>query len=364
MPRPRRTSVVLAVVGALVLLSGVGVVVAVERLEGNVRRTDVFGSLDPSARPSAASTEGLTILVLGSDDREDDPIGRSIADPEGGYHDSGKRADTTLLVRLPADRSRAWVVSVPRDSWVLLPPCTTETGEQLPEREGQFGLAFREGGLPCTVRAVEALTDVRVDHTVVVDFTGFVDMVSALDGVPVCLDEPFRPREVDLRLDAGRHVLRDRAALEYVRARYGVDDGSDLARIERQKSFMSSMVQRARSRDLVLRPDKLLRFASAATRSLEVDEDLDVRGVALSVRGIEPQDVLFTTVPLDPDPGPRFEPGGALAGRVKWDDAAAAQLFADLERDRFPQPPAPATSAAPSPGATGPVSTAADRPCA
>jgi LCP family protein required for cell wall assembly len=342
-PHRSRRRVALVVGGALlgvVALAGASLALVVRDLESNVEREQVFDAIDERERPepepegTTRPSRPLDILVLGSDSR-DDEIGAEYQG-EGDENFEGQRADTTLVVRLNADRDAAWVVSIPRDSWIERPACTGPAGEKLPARSDLFANAFRDGGVSCVVRTVESLTGVRLEHTVVVDFSGFTEMVSALGGVPVCLDEPFRPNRVDLQLPPGRHVLQDRDALDFVRARYGVDDGTDLRRIERQKDFMASMLDRALSRQLLVRPDRLLRFLNAATSSLRVDEDLDLRDLALSLRGIEGERVLFSTVPLDPSPGPEFSEGGRLFGRVAWDQPAAAALFADLAADRLP----------------------------
>jgi LCP family protein required for cell wall assembly len=360
--------VVVGVLGLAVLVGGGALALTVRSLEGNVEREQVFGGLDEQERPDDEPTRSIDLLVLGSDSREDE-IGATL---DGADTVEGERADTTLLVRLTADRDAAWVVSIPRDSYVSMPACTGRDGEPIPAREEQFNFAYRDGGLPCAVRTVEALSGVRIDHTVVVDFTGFTEMVNALDGVPVCLDEPFRPRQVALELPAGRHVLRDFEALEFVRARYGLGDGTDIDRIERQKQFMASMFDRAMSRQLLVRPDRLVRFLDAATKSLRVDEDLDLRDLALSVRGIEGERVVFSTVPIDPDPGPEFAEGGRLFGRVALDQDAADALFTDLKNDRLPiggATPAPETTGPASPTAeptappSAPAATTAASPC-
>ena len=355
--RRRLVLVPLSVLLVLALAAVAAVLVVERRLQDNVARTDVFRGIDPSSRPASEPTTALDLLVLGSDTREG--VGEGY---QGTGEDvvEGERADTTLLVHIAAERDAAWVVSIPRDSWVALPACSGRDGTPLPAREGQINAAFEEGGLPCTVRAVESLTGVRIDHTAVVDFRGFRDMVTALGGVPVCLTEPFEPRKADVRLPAGRTVLDGAQALEYVRARY-VGDGSDLSRIDRQKAFMASMLDKALSRNLIARPDRLVRFLDAATQHLQVDESLDLRRLATSLRRIDPAAVTMSTVPLDPAPGPEYEPGGRLEGRVAWDAAAAGALFADLRADRLPRPASPATaspSTAGEPGASAGASAA------
>ena len=347
--RRRRVLVPLSVLLVLALAGAAALVVIERRLQGNVERTDVFEGIDPSSRPRSEPTTALDLLVLGSDSREG--VGAEFQGT-GDELTTGERADTTLLVHVAADREAAWIVSIPRDSWVALPACPGREGELLPAREGQINSAFEEGGLPCTVRAVESLTGVRIDHTAVVDFGGFRDMVTALGGVPVCLTEPFQPRQANVRLPAGRHVLDGPQALEYVRARKGVGDGGDLGRIERQKAFMASMLDRALSRGMIARPDRLVRFLDAATRNLQVDDSLDLRALATALRRIDPAAVTLTTVPLDPDPGPDYAEGGRLAGRVAWDPLAAGALFADLRADRLPRPGAAVASASADPSTT------------
>ena len=67
-----------------------------------------------------------------------------------------------------------------------------------------------------------------------------------------------------LDLTPGRHVLDGSSALGYVRARKTLGDGSDINRIKRQQAFMSSVVQKAVSTEMLKRPDKLYSFLNAA----------------------------------------------------------------------------------------------------
>lgn len=361
-PRTRRgRRILLLVMGVTIialLVAAGGVAVFAQQLEGNVEREDVFQELEEAERPEPEPTRALDILVLGTDSREG--AGAEFQ-AEGDERVEGERADTTVLVHLNAARDAAWAVSIPRDSWIERPACRSRTGEQLPPTPAQFNTAFLDGGLACTVRTVEALTGVRIDHTAVLDFAGFQRMVDALDGVPVCVEAPFTPRRVDLELPPGRSVLDGRQALEFVRARYGVDDGSDISRIERQKQVMASLLDRALSRDVLVRPDRLVRFLSAVSDHLRVDRDLDLRELAWSLRQVDPARVRLITVPLDAAPGPAYQPGGRLYGRVAWDQQRAAELFADLRDDRLTAEaePAPPTAEAPPPVEAPP---AADAP--
>ena len=175
-------------------------------------------------------------------------------------------------MHLAADRESAAAVSIPRDTMVPIPECTRDDGTVVPAQEVQmFNEAFSAGGPACTIKTVEALTKVRIDNYIVVDFTGFKDMVDALGGVKVCLPYAVNDPQSHLDLEAGTQTVRGQQALAYVRTRHGLGDGSDLSRIDRQQAFVGSMVSKVKDKGLLLRPDRLYNFLAAATKSLTTD---------------------------------------------------------------------------------------------
>ncbi len=303
----RRRRVLVAVTAFVVVL----VVVAGFawwRLEGNISRLDISGSL-ASDRPTVA--EGpLNILLIGSDTR----VGQDA--PDAGQV-SGARSDTTLIAHLSADRKHVTVVSIPRDSMVPMPPNCDASVPKSAWPVQQINSAFALGGPACLINTIEGNTDIFVNHFAVVDFSGFKGMVDALGGVPVCTPVAINDPKAHLKLAAGRHVLDGTQALGYVRTRYTEGDGSDLGRIKRQQAFLSSIVQEATRTSLLLRPDRLYGFLDAATRSLTTDEELGLgtmKDIATSVKDIGIENVAFTTVPVEAYPKD--------ANRVQWTDAA------------------------------------------
>ena len=102
---------------------------------------------------------------------------------------------------------------------------------------------LRHGGTGCLIRTVEGNTGLFVDHYAVVDFNGFKEMVDALGGVQVCTPVAIDDAHTHLRLAPGTHTLDGRQALQYVRVRKSVGDGSDLQRIGRQQAFLASVMQ-------------------------------------------------------------------------------------------------------------------------
>ncbi|TWD23051.1 LytR family transcriptional attenuator [Streptomyces sp. T12] len=296
------------------------------KLEGNITPDEAAAAelaRYEKDRPTALVKDALNLLLIGSDSRAGAENGRYGHDP------GTERSDTVILLHLSAGRQSATAVSIPRDLMVDVPDCRRPDGSRSAPMFAQFNAAFEVGGSACTVRTVEKLTDIRVDHHVVVDFEGFKDMVDAVDGVEVCLREPIDDKDADLRLPAGRVTLDGEQALGYVRARKTLGDGSDTGRIERQQRFLGALVNKVRSNGVLLNPVKLYPLLDAATSSLTTDPGLaSLRGLYELVRGVRDiptEGVRFLTVPRE-----------SYAGDVNRDQLAqpaAGELFERLRKD-------------------------------
>lgn len=248
-------------------------------------------------RPTSLVRGAQNILLIGSDSRA--------GDGNAAYgRDSGtERSDTTILLHLSAGRHSATAVSIPRDLMVDVPGCRRPDGSRSEPMFAMFNLAFQIGGSACTIRTVEKLTDIRVDHHMVVDFQGFKEMVDAVDGVRICLSEPIDDKAAKLRLPAGEVTLDGEQALGYVRARKSLGDGSDTDRMDRQQRFLGALVNKVQSTDVLLNPVKLYPVLDAATSSLTTDPGLaSLRNLYELVRGlrdIPTERVQFLTVPRE-----------------------------------------------------------------
>ncbi|MFG2002183.1 LCP family protein [Spirillospora sp. NPDC048911] len=270
--------------------------------------------------PSPGAGKAFNILVLGSDARNGSNA-RGGSDAHGGRGGVSPRSDTIVLVHVPRDRKRVSAVSIPRDLMMTLPSCRTPSGDVGKAGIGQINSAYSMGGLSCSLKAIETLTHVRVDHALSIDFAGFTSMVNALGGVEVVVPKAVSDSKSGLRLSAGRHVVRGDQALAYVRARHGLGDGSDLDRIERQQLFMASMLRRAQELGIGDAP-KLAAFVKAATGSITSTGPLDMtvlRELARSVERTGPDAARFSTVPVRPYP--------ADPNRLALDEPAARKLF-------------------------------------
>ncbi|MBI0300392.1 LCP family protein [Streptomyces sp. PRKS01-29] len=300
--RRRRWPRVLALGAAVLVLSVAGVGWwFYERLDGNIRTdTRTANELEKyeAERPVSVVRDAQNILLIGSDNRGGKGNGKY------GKDTGTQRSDTTILLHLQAGGKSATAVSIPRDLMVDIPACEGPDGKRTRARFAQFNWAFESGGAACSIRTVEKLTGIRVDHHMIVDFSGFKRLVNAVGGVEMCLKEPVDDADAHLKLPAGRQVLHGEQALGYVRARYSIGDGSDTERIGRQQEFMSSLVKKVQSNGVLLNPAKLYPVLNAATSSLTTDPGLDslkdLYALARGVRDIPREKIRFLTIPRQP----------------------------------------------------------------
>jgi LCP family protein required for cell wall assembly len=323
---PRLTAVV-SVLTVLLLAAVATGALAWRQLQGNITAVDVTPNLgDDRPTPGPTEIDGgrpLNILVVGSDTRAGDNGFIGGADQGEG------RSDTTLVLHVAADRSRAMGVSIPRDSMVDMPDCTGLDGDEVAGATRQFNDAYTIGGVACTQRTVEQLTGIRIDHYVVVDFAGFRQIVDALGTVEICLPEAVNDPLSKLDLPAGRQRVDGTTALAYVRTRHGLGDGGDLGRVARQQTFISAVLQEATSAGTLTNPKKLYDVLDVATRSVTVDPGLgsltELASLARLVRSIGLDNISFVTVPTTeypPDPN-----------RLEW-ASEASQLWRAVRKDR------------------------------
>lgn len=247
-----------------------------------------------------------TYLIIGTDTR----AGASGAVGAGTEAEAeGARADTVILVNIPADRSRVVAVSFPRDLDVTRPVCrgwdstTGEyTSETFPAAEGdKLNATYALGGPKCLVKVIQKLSGLKIGHFVGMDFAGFESMVNEVGGVEVCTPTPLVDGELGTVIEtAGTHTLSGRQALDYVRARKVESEGNgDYGRITRQQKFLSSLLRSAMSNRVLFDPGKLNGFINAFTRATFV-ENVDTESLVRlgrSLQRVEAGAVTFLTVP-------------------------------------------------------------------
>jgi LCP family protein required for cell wall assembly len=351
----RRILSLVAVSVVVLLVSGLSVAaIALARLNGNVESVALpEASNAPVPAPGVGAFEaGFDMLIVGSDECVD----------SGGCPDrTEKLNDFTMLLHVADDHRSAVAVTFPRDLIVPIPACPREdgSGDYPAVRAAQINTTLKYGGLPCTVLTVRALTGLPVEYAGIMTFEGVRQISTALGGVPVCIDAPIKDPRSGLDLPAaGTYYVQGEQALQFLRTRYGVGDGSDTGRIGSQQAFLASMVREIKSGDTLTDFPTLYALAQAASSNMTLSENIGksvttLASMALVLKDIPLEQITFVKYPAgasDYDPN-----------RVVPIPDAAAELFARIAAD---QPvvldPSPAVGVAEGPSATpAPVETGA-----
>ncbi|WP_117668208.1 LCP family protein [Micromonospora sp. MW-13] len=287
-PRPqwRRIGLVAGVaVLVLALLGGAGAWLYTRNLNNDLARTDPFSELT-GGRPAKAVDGALNILLVGSDSRDPDaPVDQQ----------SQWRADTIIVMHIPADHKSAYLVSIPRDLYVPIPEnAQSECGSG---QRAKINAAFAFGGLPLAVKTVECFTDVRIDHVLAIDFAGFKQVTDALGGVDLKVErsvtsihKPFR------KFTKGTMHMNGAEALDWIRQRKQFPDG-DFARMRHQQEFLKALMDKAASTGTLTKPKKLNAFLQSVTDAVTVDQGFSLVDMALQFRSLRGENLIFVTSP-------------------------------------------------------------------
>ena len=266
--------------------------------------------------PDSYEGRAVNLLILGTDSRAGN---NNVDGSQGDDEVSVARSDTALVMHISADRTRVDAVSIPRDTLVDIPECTTLDGGKTDSSEdAPFNSAFANGagsssddkkavasGAACTLKTVEKLTHVRIDDFVVVDFSGLSKVVDSLGGVHVQVDEAIDDSEyTGFKLDEGCQKLNGENALQYARVRHGVSDGSDLSRITRQQNLMRAMASKALSSSLLTQSGFLTSTLETLTTSERIGQIGNLSGLAYSIQGVGVDKINFVTMPNQPADNP------------------------------------------------------------
>ncbi|MDP8970860.1 MAG: LCP family protein [Actinomycetota bacterium] len=296
-----------------------------------LQRLDITGISEPGDTDGdgtvdvAEITDVLNVLVVGRDSREG--LSEEELQSLGTEKDSGQLTDTIMLLSLDPRRDKAALLSFPRDLMVTL--CDGTRGRI--NQAYYVGEQRGTGGGSCVLQTVESLTLVPVNHYVEVDFAGFIDVVDALGGVRMYLQEPLEDAYAGVDLPAGCVTLNGAEALGFVRARH-VDN--DFGRIARQQRFVHELMREVTSAGTLLNVPRMFGLINSLSHTVHTDQDLslgDMRRIAFSLRELGPDRLETRTVP-----GVQRTVGGA-AYVVAKDREAQALFEAFRSGAVFPQ---------------------------
>ncbi|MER6982494.1 LCP family protein [Streptomyces carpinensis] len=314
---------ILIALGVLVLAAGGTAYWLYSDLNGNIKGVDIDKAIGDD-RPQKLPTSGQNILILGSDSR----AGANAALDAG--HVSGARSDTALVMHIPEGRTKAVGISIPRDTLVTRPECTKSDGTKVPSaKRVMFNSIYSQVGPACVVKTVEQISGVRMDHYVEIDFAGFKGLVDAIGGVTVTTDQDIDDKSSGLHMPAGTHRLNGTQALQFVRTRHGIGDGSDLGRIGLQQKFMLALLSEIKKQDLLGSPTKTYKIADKLTASLTTDSDLasltKLAEFGRSLNGVDPSTMETIMLPVAYD---KIDPNRVVAAEPQ-----ASELWKAIRSD-------------------------------
>ncbi|SEL38326.1 LCP family protein [Streptacidiphilus jiangxiensis] len=342
-PKKRGKRIAMGVSAFVVLVAAAGCA-WVYQLDSNIKHS----ALDTGSSPQkgAVIPGAINIMLIGSDTR----IGGNAS--LGGQDNSLPHADVEMLLHVSADHQNATVMSIPRDTDTQIPDCTQNGKTYHFGAHDQITNSLNYGP-GCTVSAVNALTGVHIDHFMVVDFDGVVNMSDAVGGVDVCTTHNVYDPGSHLKLSAGSHTLVGQGALEFLRTRHAFGNASDIDRTVTQHIFLSALMHKMKSASTLADPTNVYSLAEAATRAFQVDNGLNsitkLISLANTLAGIPTSHITFVTMPAINDP---YNPNAWLAPAPN-----AQQLFNAIAND---QSLSGGSSTKPTAGASASASAAVD----
>jgi LCP family protein required for cell wall assembly len=299
------TAAALSIVVGVVLVGGV---VLANRFDSSITRSNLLG--DARAQPGADVHGPLNFLLIGSNFRTDDPS-------------NGERADTIMVVHVPKDMSRAYLVSVPRDLYYTIKPYQPTHFKGSTEK---IDAALNFGGMPLMAQTVAELTGLRFNGAVEARFDGFTKAVEALGGVDMCVDEktvsvhightkngkyakPYAntgahpypvPGVTPQVYYPGCQHMEPWQALDYVRQRELLPNG-DFDRQRHQQQFLMAVLKQTASAGTLTDPLKLDRTLHAIGQALTIDTNgTSVTDFVYALRGIKPESLVGLRAPAHP----------------------------------------------------------------
>jgi LCP family protein required for cell wall assembly len=269
---------------ALAILAGLslgGLKLLTERLEDALRKADL---LDSGARSGSGELHGpLNYLLIGSDQRDTSP--------------NSHRADSIVIVNIPAGLSHAYLISVPRDLRVAIPPYPP-TGYK--GGNDKVNAAFQYGGADgakLLSATVSNLTGVRFDGAAIIDFNGFKRVVDLLGGVDVCVDRQVNSIHTGHVFPVGCYRMDGAQSLDYARQRYGLPRG-DYDRQRHQQQILKGIAQKLTDPAVLANPLKLDQTIRAIGATMTVDTNgVPLNDLVFSFRNMRAENVTGIRIP-------------------------------------------------------------------
>ncbi|WP_050615256.1 LCP family protein [Bacillus testis] len=157
--------------------------------------------------------EPMHIMIVGIDTRGEDK----------------SRSDAILVGQYDEPKRTIKIVSLMRDTYVRIP------GYQ--KGYHKLNTAYYLGGKELLAKTIQQNFGLKIDHSAVIDFKGFTEVVDAIapEGIELDVSEEMIA-DMKMEMEPGLHMLHGRDVLKYVRFRH--DDDNDFGRVKRQQEVL------------------------------------------------------------------------------------------------------------------------------
>lgn len=281
------------VLGALLFVLPLGMIgferILVARYGDAIHRGNL---LSPDARQGAEGTDltslsgPLNFLLIGSDARAKNPA-------------MGARSDTIIIVHVPASLDRAFLISIPRDLRVDIPPAPDRGfGGRLDKINASFEDGGQgAGGVQLLSRTLTQLLGIRFDGAALVNFGGFDKVVQELGGVHMCIDDNVKSIHTGFVFHKGCQNLTPAQTLDYLRQRETLP-GGDFDRQRHQQQFLKAIFEKTFASGLAQNPVRLDRIIRDVGSALTVDTNgVPIDDLVFTLRNVRPSSLVGVRLP-------------------------------------------------------------------
>jgi len=304
-------------------------------INNGVPRLKVAVGAPPSGKHDIDGKD-QNLLLVGNDDRTnmtDAEVKKLHVGRDGG----SMATDTMMIVHVPANGSKATLISLPRDSYVKIP------GHGMNKLNAAYVDGYnaasgtpdqkRTAAADLLISTVTNLTGLTINHYIQVSLLGFYEISDAIGGVTIDLchavDDTVAHNKAigsdggsGLVLSKGKHTIKGVKALEFVRQRHGLTNG-DLDRVRRQQYFLTAAFRKVESAGILF---KLNALGDAIKRNIYLDPGLNLISLGTQMQNLSANNIIGKTIPFS-----QFEDVqiGGVSQSVEMINVAKVQKFVD-----------------------------------
>lgn len=222
------------------------------------------------------SNNGINILLLGSDARP---------------NDTQSRSDSIMLLHLTTGLKQAYLISIPRDTYVKIPGY---------KQKNKINAAYAKGQTPLTAQTISNLLNTNIHHAIIIDFNGLTNLVNEINGITI--NNPYTgcDKAQNVCWKQGTQQLNGKQALEYSRWRKGLP-GGDITRTENQRRILKAILEKALGETKNFNPTPLLKILNTTNQYITVDQNFTttkMKQIITHTKITNTDEIIMTSLPI------------------------------------------------------------------